>query len=309
MQLKEANSAVSNDFDIVGLRTFIERAEDEVVLLIGEAAADEVLANTAALGVIRRCLADLALDGYASSGAILISNSGIQVATGSNRAPASDKKLLAFRRDARERGWQAFEQLILVMERQPTGFDGWKASGERKAYFSTLFSGSGEFGPFGGVAISSTLWMRMRRQIEFVQDDYLVDILGRVLLDGLIALNVVPTLDAKKKQLQRLCMRAVAPLAVADAIRYNMVVLGENGVYQSSVASSTTGDNIEIMGTASGSAINRTLLRLSTEGEAMLVKVRKFLKDHAADFAGVTVGSIYPVQDMNDDPDRSVYLM
>ncbi len=300
---RQSCSAVNADFSLDSISTYIESVEIEIEKLIGVDTCAAVLADAAILKVMRRCIADLSLASYASSGAIMISDAGIQVAVGTNRAPASDKKLMAFKRDAIERGWSTFEQVIVLLERSTISI--WKDSDYRKSYLSSLFAGSSEFGPFGGVAISSSVYMRFRNTIVNVQDDYLEKVLGRDLLDTVVDFNINPSTDTKDKQLQRLCMRVVAPQVVADALRYNAVELGDNGVYQSAVASGA--DNIESKNSASSQLLVRTINRLTMESEACLVKLNKFLKENSDKYVSA-VASVYPVQGLNDGSDN-VYML
>lgn len=302
--VKEACSAVDKNFRLDSMATFVVSVEQDIERLLGDATCEAILADAIIVNVIRRCVVDLALAAYTSSGALQISDVGIQVATGNNRAPASDKKLLTFKRDATERGWLAFEQVVLLLERHRVS--AWLESEERVQYFSVLFSSSSEFGPFGGVAVSASVYMRFRNTIVNVQDDQLVPVLGRELLDKVIGFNTTVVTDSKDKQLQRLCMRVVAPLVVADALRYRSIELGENGVYQSSVNAGA--DNVEVKASVGAQVLMRTINRLTMESESCLVKLNKFLKDNSDKYTSA-VAHVYPVQGLNGDRDSSVYLM
>lgn len=303
-EFKEACSAIDAKFELDSIRTYVLDAEYSIEPIIGIATAEAVSEDNDLLSVMRSCIANLALGAYTSSGAVMISNAGIQVATGSNRAPASDKKLMAFKRDAMERGWQNFERLITMLERKKT--EPWIGSVERKMYMSTLFSNSTEFGPFGGVGITATVFQGFKNTIENVQDDLLEPVLGRELLDHLIGFNSQSISDINDKKLQRLCMRVVAPQVVADALRYNAIELSEGGVYQSSITAAT--DNVEVKSSAAASSLLRTINRLTQESEACLVKLNKFLKEHA-DVYSSAKASVYPGDKMNQERDSNLYFM
>ncbi|SJN51597.1 hypothetical protein FM120_31470 [Sphingobacterium faecium PCAi_F2.5] len=310
IQIKESVGAADKDLTPTTLRSYIDNIEAQVISEIGKVTADKILADQMALPVMRRVIANWSLELYANSGVLRISDAGLHVAVAEKRLVASDKKILAFKRDCQELGCKALEELINIFEVRTAEFGEWRDSKERKQYFDTLFSCSSEFGPFGGVPISAALYRNIKRQIQFIQDDYLEDILGRVLLDELIGMSVVSlNASAKLKQLQRYAMRVVAPLAVSEAIIYRLVEIGVDGVYQKSIASSS--DNIENQAVAQKLTLDGLRMKLISEGEANRVKLIKFLVENASEFttAKVTQKSIYPIEQLNDDPSSNVYFM
>lgn len=310
-QLKGAVGAADVNFSPLTLKSYIERSENEVITIIGQVTADKILTDEPALSIMRRIVANWALEVYANSGAIRIGDAGIHVEVGQNRSVASDKKILAFKRDCQELGCNALEELINTFEVRSAEFGEWRLSYERKQYFDTLFRSSNEFGPFGGIPITASLYRNIKRQIQFVQDDYLQPILGNELLDKLIGMSVVSlNATANDKRLQRLAMRVVAPKAIFESLAYRIVELRSDGVYQKSISAAGSNDNIEEQSVASSRAINGLAITLTSEFEANRVKLIKFLVDNAADFpmAPVTQKSIYPVQQMNDDPTSNIYF-
>lgn len=309
-QIKAAVGASDNKLSPATLRSYIDNIEAQVIAEIGKPTSEKVLADEMALSVMRRVVANWGLELYANSGVLRISDAGIHVEVAEKRLVASDKKILAFKRDCQELGCKAFEELINILEVRSVEFGEWRVSEERKQYFDTLFSCSSEFGPFGGVPVSASLYRNIKRQIQFIQDDYLEDILGRSLLDQLIGMSVVSlNASVKLKHLQRYAMRVVAPLAVSEAIIYRLVEIGVDGIYQKSIASS--GDNIEQQAVAQKLTLNSVRMKLISEGEANRVKLIKFIVANASDFATalVTQKSIYPVEHLNDDPTSNVYFM
>src|SRR5690606_10787594 len=208
-QLKEANSAVSVDLELASLASYIDNAEAEIISLIGEAALTEVLALPVGLSLIRRAVVDLALAEYSSSGAIEISDKGIHVTKSGKYLPASDKKLLNFRLDSFNRGWRSFEQLIANMEANAAVYPQWRASQNRRHYFSTLFMDSGEFSSFGGIGISASLFKVLKPIIQRVQEDVLYNEYGEDLVDGIITKRLAGTLTTDERKLERKLMRVL----------------------------------------------------------------------------------------------------
>ena len=306
-QLKEACSGVSVLLSLESLTSFIDDVETRVVLMIGEPALANVLGHPLAYGVLRRVVVNLALDGYASTGAIQISDSGIHVSKSEKLLPASDKKLLAFRRDAKERGWSAFEQLVSVMEGNKPVFTGWHGSEYRKAYLNCLFHSSTEFSSFAGISISADLFQVIKARIAFVEEDVLERDFGDLvesIRSGLLAGN----LEVKYKKLLRYFLRVLGPLSVADAIPYRLVEVSESGVYQSSVSTfGTASDNVEGKSIPQQRILMNVLMKLETEGESNLVKAKKWLNDNKSEFPEWGQKDVYPVQSINDG-DLNIYV-
>src|SRR5690606_7123374 len=130
-QIKAANSAATVDLSIESINSYGENVEQKLVGILGESTILEIEASTPTLTVFRRAIVELTLASYASSGAILISNSGIHVSKAASLLPASDKKLIMFRMDSTNRGWQAFEQLVTLMEGNIASFPSWRNSQNR----------------------------------------------------------------------------------------------------------------------------------------------------------------------------------
>lgn len=308
-QIKEACSGVNVDFSIHSLLSYLEDAEEKLCKIIGEASNDEILADVAALKAMRKAIVNLALDAYASTGAVQVSDSGIHVSKSDKLLPASDKKLLSFRRDAKERGWQSFEMLISIMEGRKVDFPTWGASEHRLNYLNTFFHSSSEFGAFSGVSISAHLFQLIRPQIAFVETDVLEANFGEALVSEIRAKHLANVLTPAQKKLLRYFLRIVGPLSVAEAIPYRTVQLDENGVYQSSVSTfGTNSDNIEGLSVVQQRILSSLMMKLTTEGEAMIVKARKWLNENAADFPEWQTQVVHPIVNMNDG-DSNVYFM
>lgn len=310
-QLKEANSAVSVDLALASLASYIDNAEAEFIAIIGEAALTEVMALPVGLSLIRRAVVDLALAEYSSSGAIEISDKGIHVTKSEKYLPASDKKLLNFRLDSFNRGWRSFEQLIANMEANSAVYPQWRASQNRRDYFSTLFADSGEFSSFGGIGISASLFKVLKPIIQRVQEDVLYNEYGEDLVDSIITKRLDGSLNMDERKMERKLMRVLAPLALADAIPYQMVQIQEGAVYTASISALSSGsDNVQQFTAAEQSKLRSLLFRLSNEGESKRIGALKWLKENAdkfQDFKGRD-RIVYPIEKLNDK-DSNVYLL
>src|SRR5690606_6241420 len=172
-QLKEANSAISVDFELDSIASYINEVENTLIFIIGEQASNEIEAFPRALETIRRAIVDLALFSYSSSGAVEISNIGITVSKSDKYLPASDKKLLNFRMDAGDRGSQAVEQSIAILQPNAIDLPLLHTPQKRNDYFSTLCFDSGEISAFGVMGIAASLFRVLRPISQRVQEDEL----------------------------------------------------------------------------------------------------------------------------------------
>lgn len=99
-QLKKANSSLTVNLEIKSLLSFLADAESEFRSVIGFDAFVELEGKETLFSYEAMCSAivNLALYHYADSGQLLISDAGMQVAKSDSRLPASDKKIVSFKR-------------------------------------------------------------------------------------------------------------------------------------------------------------------------------------------------------------------
>lgn len=314
-QLKAAVSAVTVDLSIDSVGSFLLDAESDFVLLIGSVARDELKAQPDHIATvyIRAAAVNLALAAYASSGAMLISDAGMHVTKSDRNLPASDKKIVAFKRDRYKAGWGYFEKCVAQMEADAVAFPGWKASEERARYMALFVDYSFEFGMYSKVNVSPDLYQRLRPEIRKTELDVISPVLGSAVWTELKARKNGESggLDGKWQELLEKVLRALGPMAIADALPYQMVEVGKDGVFQlSEEALSSTSDNIEARSVVQQRVMAGLLTRLVSEGEAELERLRKFLNANRATFEGAPEHEIAPMGKINEGLDDSnVYFL
>lgn len=306
-QLKAANSSVAKGLDIESLESFVDEAEFEVMNILGEATISQILPNAIPATLLRKVIANIALANYASSGAIIIDNSGIHVVKASNKAPASDKKLLNFKADTFERTWKSLEQLISYLEANIATYTAWKSSTFRNTYLSTLFTNSGEFASFGGMAISASLFKIIKPLIARVEENVLYPNFGAELINELRSQRLNNTLTIAMKKLERKLMRTIAPLAIAEAIPMELIKISEAGVYEASiVALGSTSDNIQAHSAVERNKLNFVLGKLISEGEAILQQTKDWIKLNASEYPLYVVRNSISREELHTD---NTYLL
>ena len=314
-QLKAAVSAVTVDLRIDSVGSFLQDVESDFILLIGKVAKDELAAKPDHIATvyIRAAAVNLALAAYASSGAMQISDAGMHVSKSDRLLPASDKKIVAFKRDRYKAGWGYFEKCVAQMEADEVAFPGWKASEERARYMALFVDYSFEFAMYSKVNVSPDLYQRLRPEIRKTEIDAISPILGTTVWTELKARKNGESggLEGKWQDLLERVLRALGPLAVADALLYQMVDVGKDGVFQlSEAALSSTSDNIEARNVVQQRVMAGLLTRLVSEGEAELERLRKFLNENRATFEGAPEHEEAPLAKVNEGVDDSnVYFL
>src|SRR5690606_32989337 len=111
-------------------------AEDKFRPLLGIAAFGELEGKTtlAAHKRMQAAIVNMALHLYADSGQLLISDQGMHVTKSERLLPASDKKIVSFKRGVFKKAWICFETCISFMESNIADLPIWKDSQERKSY-------------------------------------------------------------------------------------------------------------------------------------------------------------------------------
>lgn len=308
-QLKLANSSIAIDFQIASIESFINLVEIELLQLIGETTLDKILTDPIAINILRRAITDLSLAQYTNSGSVLLGNSGIYVSKSDRTLPASDKKLLNFKTEALERGWNYVEQLVVYLESKSVEYNEWKDSEERKSYFSTLFGNSTEFTSFGGLSISAHLFKVLKPIIQRVEEDYLNLNFGESFVENLRTKRLSDDMTPALKKLERKFMQIVAPLALAEAIPLNLVSIKEGGVYQSSVvALGNSSDNVQAFTSAEINKLSMVMGKLDSEGIARLTQVKKWLKENVNDYPEHRVPTEISREALNTT-DSNIYLL
>lgn len=308
-QLKKANSSVTQDLKIESLESFVDDAELQVANMLGEPTLAEIELSEIAITILRRAIANFALASYISSGVVQIDDSGIFVIRSNSKAPASDKKLLTYRLDATNRAWQHMEQLVGYMDGAPTTFPEWINSSFRQIFHCSLFSNSGEFSSFGGISISPSLFQILKPQIRRVEDDVLTPNFGEALIEDLRTKQLAKTKGLKDTKLERKLLRIVAPLALTEAIPMQLVSIGDQGVFQASIAAlGNASDNIQVHSVVEQNKLSFVLGKLESEGYAMLEQTKKWLRLVKADYPLLVIEDEFLREHINTS-ENNIYLL
>lgn len=312
-EIKKANSSVTIDLSIESLRSFLADAEDRFMKLIGVLPFQEleVKEDTDAHKKMKSAIVNLALFYYADSGQLLISDSGMHVSKSTNLLPASDKKIVSFKKGVSEKAWADFETCVFLMETQKAEFIVWHAGEDRKRYLCSFINDSSTFNFHSSIRVTPQLFQDIRSEIKRVERDSLLPVLGEDLTDELLAKYIAdgaePISPIFKKLHRRIC-DVIAPLALAGAIPYQVIDFSSKGIFQRSLSAQS--DNIEVESTANTRSLQRVMNRLISTGEAELESLRIWMNENISEFQGYKKQAIAPMAEINKGlEDTGFYFM
>lgn len=313
-QIKEANSSVTVDLSIASLRSFIADAEDKFRPIFGISAFEELEAKTEekAFKKMQTAIVNMALFFYADSGQLLISDTGMQVAKSANKLPASDKKIIAFKRGVFRKAWASFEQCLMFMEAEREKFPVWNVSKNRELYVSHFIVFTADFNVSSNIQISEDLFQVLRSEIRAVERDVLPQLMGETFFNAMITkLRNGTNLEEIEDIAATRIRNAIAPLALAAAIPYLQVDITSGGVYQlSEAALSSQSDNIQNRSIPNERVLQSTMNRLISAGESELESLRGWLNTNRASFPGYLEQKVAPMADFNSDlTDTNVFWL
>lgn len=314
--IKKHNSAISIQMELSGVQSFIDDGIDNhIIPAIGRTVFNELIAAKAALTEVQKPAFDFVqkscvgflLAYYSVSGAVQINSGGIYVVKGANTAPASDKKLMALRKDGFEKGYNALEFAVNYLEANKDSFPTYKNSDERKKNRSMFINSSAEFQESGvNIGNNAQLYQVLRTYQEDAERTYVNNLIGtelNILLRGLILNGGASGIQ---KQLIKEIQRPVASLTMLEAIPYLSLSIDATGIYQLSETVGGISGNVENRTAAEINRVQIAMYRLQQKGEGQLETLRKWITKHKDEFPEYTVPGVI---DLNDDPNSNIYFL
>lgn len=317
-ELKKHNSAISKDLDIESIQTFIDKAiNHHLVPAIGQAQFDAIVAakpdlqpnskEATLLFALQRTATNFALGYYADFGAVQISDAGISVAKSETRLPASDKKIMALKRQSFAEAYASLELVTLFLEAHLPDFPLYAASEEHRNNRSRFINSSRDFPQ--KIRVDAELFETIKSIISQVEDNYILNVLGDDVNEALRERMLNDTLTALDNSLLILIRKAVGSLAIAEAIPYRLVGFDGTGAYVRSETVGGISGNVENKNPADMQRLQVTMNKLAQDGEADLERLRLWLNKHIAEYTGYTTSTMASLTKVNDNPDSSVYFL
>jgi len=216
---------------------------------------------------------------------VQISNSGIHVYKGANQLPASDKKIMALKKQNIAAGYNALEMAVSFLEDHLEDFPAYAGSSERSANLALLINTSAEFQNAGvDIRKDARLYQTLRITQRNVEDSLIEPTLGEIkqaLHLGIIAKN----LSAVQIELLKKVRKAVAFYTMAEAIPDMAISIDSTGIYELSETVGGISGNVENRSSAGDKRLAIAMSSFYAKAEAQMENIRKYLVAHAGDFA------------------------
>lgn len=317
-EVKRHNSAVTGDLGLTNIQSFIDDAvNSHVIPKIGRAQYNALITGKGGFAsdsiqmtmllLIQKAVASFTIAYYSANGAVEISDAGIHVTKTEKRLPASDKKILALRRQNLTAGYAALEMAVIYAEGNKGTFTQYAASDERPINLSGYINTSVEFPQT--IQIDAELYSRVRSIQLKVEEDLIDTILGTTVAETLRDHILNGGLLDPEKELLKKIRRALAPLTIAEAIPYQLVSLDPTGAYVFSDTVGGISGNVENRTPAELQRLQVTMNKLSMDGEKYKESLRLWMNDNIDSFTGYTASTAASMADINKNVDGNVYFM
>lgn len=293
--LKRHNSAIAGGLKLIDIQSFIDTAINKhIIPLIGfaqlteleQAKADPSPAQQRVIDLLQKAAVGFMVYYWADQGALEMNSTGIQVRKGPNVAPASDKKILALKKQNIAIGFDSLELATAVMEASAADFPIYLASSEREENTRLLMNSSAEF-QAAGVHIDNDarLYRRLRTYQGEVEDKYVLQVLGDEIRDALHQAMLSGTMSEVQKKLLSHVRKAIAFYTMAECIPYMAVSIDSTGIFQLNETVGGISGNVENRSSASDKLLASAMHQFITKAEEKLEMVRKFLIRNKQEFS------------------------
>ena len=293
-EIKKHNSAVGSNIDLVNVQSYLDDAINaHIIPAIGYDQFSELLAvkyndpsekELRAIDLLQKAAVGFMVYNWADQGAVQFTNAGISVAKGANSLPASDKKIIALKKQNIATAYYALELAVSFLFENAVDFPIYAASEERGLNAALLINTSVEF-QRAGVHINNDarFYQVLRITQATVEETYLEPTLGEIkqaLHQGILSSSLS---DIQKTLLAKV-RKAIAAFTMAEAIPYGAIQMDATGIFESNESIGGVSGNVENRNPASDRRIAAAMNSFLTNAELQMEGIRKFLAVHKDEF-------------------------
>lgn len=312
-ELKSHFSNIEKDYNIGSLNSFIEDAENDLVIPeIGQAMYDAVkIAYEASIAVvptamdakmqtlhryIQKAITHFALYLSSDSGSFYISDSGYYVSISADRKPVSDKKMMLFRKGRAEAGYKALQLAIEYLETNIAEliFEPYATADQHLASRSYFINDAKTFTKYFRTIKGSPVTFRAMLDAQDESERrYLIKILGEDLFDSLKEKILDDDLTLIDKKLMPYIQRPLAYLTMAEAIPVLPIEFDGTNLFVNSLPAYGNSENVESKSAADQSRLSVLMNKCMMTGNENLKRLTDYLVKNAADFPLYVVADDY----------------
>jgi hypothetical protein len=314
LDIKRHNSAISANIRLDNLQSFIDEGLDRHVYhAIGYDQVTELITakQTATpkqkrvLDLLQKATVAFMVYYWADQGAVQFSDLGIHVAKDNTKLPASDKKIIALKKQNISSGYTALETAVSFLEDNINDFPIYKGSAEHESNRALLINTATEFQGSGvNINQDARLYATLRTYQETIESTYIEPVLLYDIKEALHQAIMNNSLSPEQQQLLKRVRKAVAAFTMAEAIPYMVLSMDASGIFQLSETVGGISGNVENRSSASDKRLAIAMNRYQMSAEQHLEVVRKYLVSHREQFGYTAAESI----NINDNYQNVFYL-
>jgi hypothetical protein len=314
-EAKQHNSALAANMQMTSVQSFLDEAINRhIIPAIGYSQYEELLAAKAAaptdkqkrvINLLQKSLTGFMVYYWADQGAVKFSDQGIHVSKSESNLPASDKKIMALKKQNVFSGYNNLELAVSFLEENLNNFPLYKDSNEHQNNRALLINTSSEFQTSGiNIGNDARLYATLRIYQSDIESTYIEPLLGTTIKDALHTAILNGSLGDTYKALLKRVQKAIAFYTIAEAIPYMAITLDPSGIFELSETVGGISGNVENRASASDRKLAVAMNGYLQKAEQQIEVIRKYLKANAADFKYITP----EVVEIND-PNNNVYFI
>jgi len=298
--------AVSGNTNLDTLRPYLRMAQQSMLIsVLGEtqlnSLADAYDANPSTLTaaqlklllLAQAVVANLGYVDYLPIGNVHVGEGGITVSNNTTHAPASQWRVKDLRDSLQQAGYQALEDLVLLLWSAASDYASWNADAAAKLrYREHLVNHTEEFSKWWNVGSGYDLLQRLRPSLRKVENLHLKQSLGDAFYTELITAWRAKTSTSDQIALiEGYLQPALVNLAIADGLPKVSAELTARGLLEYRVAAA--GDNVELRGPAGATLEGLQAHLARQDGLAWMNRAIIYLNANATMYPTWATGNLY----------------
>jgi hypothetical protein len=314
-EIKLHNSALGGGMKIESVKSYLDEAinrhiipaigYDQYTELVNVKPLSPTDKQQRVIALLQKSLTGFMIYYWADQGAVMFSDSGINVVKGNNYLPASDKKILSLKKQNVFSGYNNLELAVSLLEDNLSDFPVYQVSNEHQANRSLLINTSSEFQSAGvNINNDARLYATLRIYQSDIESTYLEPVLGTAIKDALHTYILNNALDDKYKALLKRVQKAVAYHTISEAITYMAISLDANGIFETGEVGGGATGNVENRATATEKRLAAAMYSYNYKAEQQMEVIRKYLTTNFADFNYITPEAV----NINDSSNNVHFL-
>ena len=216
--------------------------------------------------------------------AVQINDSGIHVVDSEHTKTASDKQFKELQRSFKKSGHEALDELLELMEENPTKFDPWIKSDNYTVYKKLLVNKTSIFNSYYHIFNSRQTFVAIRPNIKVCEDQFIEPVIG----SGLLTALKTNQTKAHRIEVKKLLQQSIVAFTIMKTVDNGMFILDAKGMHMRfdvlPYEKTVTNINLKI-----NDFLVHTKRSKQIEGEEYLKLALKIIEDNTDKFSEYTI--------------------